>query len=419
MEVVGNRRVLTTLPGGGYSYALRDEGVAIEVRRLRWERYQLFGEVDVLCQWHGVQAHQQPDSEIGGSLSCADLNLSAQSAREARAKFCQQRARSAAGAFDWIGAIDDACREVIRAERHGEDAIVLDDAPAAGPPADFDVFGLKIPADSHSQLVADGSGMKSMLLLLILGTLAQRGIPVALLDGEWNAERHLARKRRVFGDARLECLYYRRSKNSLSVERDHIRRFCDDKGIQFIGIDSISAVCDGKLADDDVARAYNRALDGLPPSLAAAHVPKSTDPAADLKMFGSAFFHNFARQTWSVRKVTGQNDDVVTVMLVPHKQNDGKRLLPVALEFNFEADRIDVRNVEPTGVQGLSESLPLRVRMMPLLKRGPLTIVQLADELGAKQDAIVKVLQRSQAFTKLTNCPDGVHRIALVERRVS
>jgi hypothetical protein len=412
LEPVGNRRAFERLPGDGYALALLDEGVRIETRRLRWERHQLFGELDVLCEWHGVSAYK-------GSLSCADLNLSSQTARESRAKFCGLRAKSRPDAFDWIGAIDEACREVIHAERQGDDAIVLDDAPASGPPRDYDVFGLKIPADSHSQLVADGGGMKSMLLLLVLGDLAQRGIPVALLDGEWNAERHLQRKRRLFGPGRLERLHYRRLRNSLSVERDHIRRFCDAQHIQFIGIDSISAVCDGKLADDDVARNYNRALDGLPPSLAAAHVPKSMDPAADLKMFGSAFFHNYARMTWSVRKVVGQNDDVATVMLVPHKQNDGTRLAPVGLEFTFTAERIMVRNVDAATVDGLSEQLPIRLRMVPLLKHGPLTIVQIAEQLNAKPDAVIKALQRSQTFTKLTNCPDGVHRIALAERRIA
>jgi len=137
-------------------------------------------------------------------------------------------------------------------------------------------------------------------------------------------------------------------------------------------------------------------------------------------MFGSAFFHNYARMAWSVRKVVGTNDDVVTVMLVPNKQNDGTWLGPVGLEFDFSPDQITLKNIEPAMVDGLSEDLPVRLRMVPLLKQAPRTVAEIASDLNVQQDAVVKAVQRSRnTFIKLTDCPDGVHRIALVERRVS
>ena len=39
---------------------------------------------------------------------------------------------------------------------------------------------------------------------------------------------------------------------------------------------------------------------------------------------------------------------MVTILLVPHKQNDGTRQPPVGLEFTFSPTTIDVRNVEPS-----------------------------------------------------------------------
>jgi hypothetical protein len=85
----------------------------------------------------------------------------------------------------------------------GTDAIVLDDAAMEGPPKDFSVHGLSIPADSHSLLVCDGDGMKSLTMLLVLGEMAKRGIPVAYLDWEWNAARHKRRKERLSGPIEL------------------------------------------------------------------------------------------------------------------------------------------------------------------------------------------------------------------------
>src|SRR5262249_1486133 len=159
---------------------------------------------------------------LGRPISCADLNLSSQDKRKGRGAYCSERAKTPKDGFDWIGAIDDAAQEIIRAESATATGIVLDDAPADGPPRDFTAHGLSIPADSHSQLVTDGGGLKSLLILLVLGEMAKRGTPVAFLDWEWNAGRHLARKQRLFGSERLESLFYLRCKNSLSVEHDHI-----------------------------------------------------------------------------------------------------------------------------------------------------------------------------------------------------
>jgi orotate phosphoribosyltransferase-like protein len=67
-------------------------------------------------------------------------------------------------------------------------------------------------------------------------------------------------------------------------------------------------------------------------------------------------------------------------------------------------------------VQDLAQKLPLWQRVSHLLKRGPLTLAQIADELDAKLDTVTKAVNRSRAFTKVP-AADGTQRIALVERR--
>jgi hypothetical protein len=414
-EPIGNRRHFQKLKDDdGYGYTLIDEGVRVEVRHLRREHHQLIGEVDVLCEWAGAHTHNGT-----GSLSCADLNLSSQAARTARAKYCAERAKSKPGDFDWIGAVDDACRSVIDAERRGSDVIVLDDAPDEGPPDDFKVFGLSIPADSHSQLVTDGGNLKSLVLLLVLGEMAKQGIPVLFVDWEWNAARHKARKRRLFGSERFETLHYLKCHHPITMEQDHIRRFCRQNGIKFVALDSIGAAVEGKLADDDVARGYNRCLDGFPPSLSAAHVPKGMiDPNADQKAFGSAFFHNYARMTWTLRKhISVKNRNLVTVMFSPHKQNDGDPQEAAGLEFTFSQQQILVRGVDPLKVTGLADSLPIGKRMAHLLQDGPLTLAAMAEQLEEKVDSVEKAAKRGKEFIRLPNQSDGVVRYGLVDRR--
>jgi hypothetical protein len=413
-QAIGDRRVFDRLPGGGYAFTLLDEGVGIELRHLRREWRQLHAEVDVQCNWAGVRRHKQ-------SLSCSDWNLSKQADRHALAKHCQARAKTKPEDFDWDAAIDSACLEAIQAERNGSDVIVLDDAPEV-PQRDFDICGLHVPADAASMLIAHGDSLKSLLLLFVLGSLAHLGHRVLYLDYEWTAARHAARKRRLFGSERLESLRYLRCRAPLVIEADSIHRHCDEHAIEFLGVDSVGLASDGKLSDDDVAIRFHRALNNLPPALCAAHVPKSSlgpDGKGDaIGPFGSVFFANLCRASWLVKKQPGVNEDLVTVGCFPQKQNDGARNRPVGLEFAFSPEQIHVRGVDLANVDGLAERLPLSTRMAHLLKRKPLTFAEIAEELSAKVDSVVKAANRGRAFTRITG-QDGITRIALVERHAA
>lgn len=414
VQPIGSRTAFERLPGGGYAYVLVDEPLRIEFRHLHVKDHRLYAEVDVQCEWAGVPRE-------GPSLSCALLDCSSQTARRALAKHCQERAKTKPGDFDWMKAIDSACILAIRADREGEAPIVLDDA-LVREDRNFEVCGLQVPADAASMLIAHGDSLKSLVLLYVLGTFARTGQRVLYLDWEWSGYRHLQRKRRLFGPERLEGLHYLRCRAALTIETDRIRRYCDQHGITFLGGDSVGLACDGKLADDDTAIRFHRALGLLPASLWAAHVPKAsvnpdvkTDPIGP---FGSVFFSNLCRASWLVKKQPGASDDLVSVGLFPQKQNDGERRRPIGLEFSFAADLIAVRTVDLAGVDGLAEKLPLAVRMTHLLKRGPLTFAQLATELDAKLDSVIKAGTRGKAFTKVVGS-DGVQRLALVERQVA
>jgi len=415
-EPIGSRRQFERLPGGGYAYVFTDDAVRIELRYLR--RDHGVAEVDVLCSWAGAGHHD-------GHLSCADLNLSSQSARKALAKYCADRSNSK-DTFDWMTAIDGACLETIKAECHGDDPIVLDDADDTIE-RDHNILGILVPADSPSMLIAHGDSLKSLLLLFVLGNLALAGYKVLYLDWEWTAARHRGRKRKLFGTDRIQGLFYLRCQGPLTIEVDRIRRFADKHGITFFGVDSVGLAADGKLSDDDTAIRFHRALGTLPGGkLCAAHVPKATltpDAAArpdhTVTPFGSVFFSNLCRMSWSVRKQPGVTPNQATVGLFPAKQNGGERVHPVGLTFDFMPNRIQVQRSDMTTVEGLAERLPIRTRIEAALKRGPMTYAALADELGQKVDSIQKAVKRnSDKFTVVSGQPDGIQRIGLKSLRV-
>jgi hypothetical protein len=72
--------------------------------------------------------------------------------------------------------------------------------------------------------------------------------------------------------------------------------------------------------------------------------------------------------TWQVKKQIGASEDLVSVGLIPEKQNDGARVPSVGLEFALTPDRITVQNVDLAAVDGLAERLPLSVRIARALK---------------------------------------------------
>lgn len=413
-DPIGDRRRFDPLPGGGYAYELLDEPLRFEFRYLRRKDGQVHAEVDVQCEWAGVRT-----KHTRGSLSCAEQNLSSQTARRTLARYCAERAHTKPDEFDWPGAVDAACLEVIRAERTGDDVIVLDDAPAE-PVLDHDVDGLRVPADAASFLVAPGDSLKSIITLYVLGTLAQRGYPVLYLDWEWSADRHRQRKRRLFGDTRLEALHYLRCKAPLTLEVDRIRRYCDAHQVAHIAVDSVGMAADGKLVDDDTARRFHQALAWLPPALCSAHVAKSAidaDVKTDPHAFGSVYFENLCRMAWAVKKQPAPADDEVSVALFRTKQNDGERAAPVGWTFTFTPDVITVTRADLATIDGLAERLSHSQRMAAALTRGPRTLVSLAEELGAKVETLDRTVRRKSAmFTRVSNSPDGVTRIALVDR---
>jgi hypothetical protein len=402
----------TNLPGGGYVLELGDDAVRIELRHLRRQWHHLHGEIDVRCEWAGARTFL-------GSLVCTtDVDLSSQSSRRGIAKHCAERAQTKAEDFDWQWAIDAAANMAIEAERGGEDLITLDDAPDIIA-QNHEVDGLTIAADATTMLIAHGDSLKSMVTLYALGSLVQRGRRALYCDWEWTAERHKARKRRLFGNERLEGLKYRKLTAPLEVELDKIRRDCDLHKIDTIAIDSVGLASSGKLADDDTAIRFHRALSNLPPAICAAHVPRSAviDQKAEPDAFGSVFFKNLSRIAWAIRKQTTGSEDVVVVGAFPCKQNDGARLRPVGLQFTFADDRITVCPTNLANVEGLAERLPLQTRIAHLLKGGPLTFAELAAKLAAKPDSVIKAVNRNdRTFTKVVEASSGVTRIALLER---
>lgn len=391
---------------GRYLFDLPDIGVSVEVDRLRREHRELVGELSVRCDLAGARAVN------GNLLSVADLNLSSARARLDRAKFLAQRAN--ANEIDWTGILEEFAQRVLMADRSGTPAVDLRtlERPSAADALEVEAF--RFPRRHPTLLFGDGGSGKSYVALWLAGRMAERGLSVALFDWELAGEDHRDRLERLFSDG-MPRIVYAKCEKPLVSEVDRLRRIVVDEHIDYAVFDSVAVACDGPPEAAECASAYFRALRGIGVgSLNIAHVSKQD--GADRKPFGSAFWHNLARSTWYVKLADSSADtECLSLGFFNRKSNLGRIQQPVGYEVMFSDDRTEFRRTSVADNPDMSGQLSVRQRMVHVLKRGAMTFDEIASEVDARRDTVMRESRRyKRLFCVL---PGG--KVGLVEARAS
>ena len=293
-----------------------------------------------------------------------------------------------------------------------------------GPTRTLDVVpGWQVLQDFPTLLFGDGGSMKSFVALYLGGRIAQKGTPVLLVDWELDGEDHRERLSLLFGNDVPTNLFYMRAEAPLASEAEVIGREIKRHGTPYVIFDSVGMATEGPPESSVEAIKYFRTLReiGARGSLGIAHVTKNGE-AADQKPFGSAYWHNLARMTWSAKR-DSSGPDSPAVRLVNRKTNLTAPWPDVRLQFEFGVDRIAVSSaVEDGGCVATRPEKPvsLRHQIARLLKDNggqPMTIPNIAFALDANAETVArKVRQYPNLFVRLTGEGDGF-RIGLVDRR--
>lgn len=397
--------------GDGYRLTFIEPPMEFVADRLRWERDELVGQLTVSTGLAGARVIDD------GCVSIGSFNFSSPTARYQRSKNIAERLRAK---VDVLGELEELCQRVLKAVRRGQPAIVLRDVIRPNSDGDeYDVDGFVFPKHHMTIEFGDGGSGKSYHLLRTGGVLAQRGVRVALVDYELDEFTQRLRLEQVFGDDMPDVRYVR-GERPLPYEVDRLRRIIQDDRIEFTLFDSLGFGCGGPPEAAEHAMAYARATRQLGVgSLHVAHIRQGD--GNDQRPFGSAFWHNSARSTWFV-KLAGTSTDGrrQTVGLFNRKSNLSALRPAVGFELDFDGPRVVFHRVNVNDVGELAESLPVWQRMRSALAHGPRTLASLADELGASVDTLDRTVRRkSGLFTRVSNTPDSITRIALVERRAS
>ncbi len=374
---------------GLYRLTLPEYKITMDVDRLRRESNELVGELCVRCTLPGVRSYE-------GALSIGDLNLSSVRARAERARILATRTNfgSKDEWIDWLGILEEFCQRVLLDERKGQASFDLREMEPSEPNDTIKIAGIELPRRHPTILFGDGGGAKSYTALYMAGLMAQDGINVALFDWELAGEDHRERLERLFPMS-MPKITYARCERPLVHEVDRLRRIVAEENIEFSFFDSIAFACSGPPEAAEIAGAYFRAVRQIGGgSLHIAHVSKAE--GADQKPFGSAFWHNGARATWYVKATQDMlNDSVIMLGLFNRKANLARVQRPVGFRVEFGEIRTYFTLENVANTPELAEKMSLTQRMREALKKGPLSLEELANLTASPTKRINEAAKRN------------------------
>lgn len=348
------------------------------------------------------------------------LNLLSTVAQEKLAKYLS--GRTSEQKINWVEIISRTCSLITESYRAGEPPMLLRDV-------EDQTSGSFLPPlladDGATVMFGDGGTGKSLLALaaatsIHTGRLLIPGMEpttirrVLFLDWEWSPHIHKQRLRALWHDDELPDLPYLQCQLPLKDEFDRIRYAIHSLGTDFLVIDSVGYAAGGEPESAEIAVGFFGSLRQLGlPSLCTAHITNAAAKTSADRPFGSAFFHNGARRTWYVRRSDGSGQNLV-LGLFNRKSNEGALAHPVGITVEF-GDEIHLRRSEVGDEADLSSQLPVRWRIVELLKRKPMLTHQIADELEIPLNTVGVTLKRGlgKQFTR-RNRPDGIEEWALL-----
>lgn len=235
----------------------------------------------------------------------------------------------------------------------------------------------RLDDEGHTILYGPGDTGKGVLTAFWIVELALSGRVVAILDYEYHRDEWARRIDALGGpEARAKVVHVNPpTRGSIWDHAAGLAADLSDAGVGYVFIDSIVTACRG--ADPlspATAAMYAGAIEALPArACSLAHVTR----AHDLRYpFGTVFWHNLARTTWSLSRAAGEGHSVV----LRHRKHNNHRS---AGRFLYTVEWWEDL---PREVRVQAYQVALADRCAEILGDGPMTLAQIVEALGDDDD---------------------------------
>lgn len=343
------------------------------------------------------------------------INLKSQSTREGLVRALKAQF---GGDQNWTQAVSVAYSRVKRAYDEVPKAIQVDELPDE--PDEFLIDTL-VPSGAPTVFFGLGSSGKSTLTKRLaleialggefLGYRVTRPGGVVVMDYE-DPKKVRRWFRRILAGMDLDpellrelpIYFWPPRGESLASHVSGLRRFCEEREVVAVLIDSAMPACGGEPEKSEPALAFFNALSAVGvTSIIVSHVSKGEADLGGLnRPYGNVVWENMPRRVWAVQRTNNQNAKAIDVLLRCTKTNL-KYPDPVSCRMVFEESGLwPVRYVrtEVTEVAEFGHALPMETQLRRVLEDEPagLELPQILERLtGApKVEAVRAALNRGK-----------------------
>jgi len=400
---------LTQSPGL-YRLEWAADQVIIEVRELRQHRDgRVTGKIEV----------KTTAPNCGPYLHGGDLNFGAPQSRRSLAKILGERYAKP----NWERILEELCRDTLATFRKGEPAQSICTAEEFQPP-EYLLWPFVLK-DEPTVFFGEGESAKSLLALLFsifiqlpwrdpeLGLLARDLVTVThVLYLDWEACREEVGWRLKCLRAGLKLpeleLMYRRCSLALADDLPQIQEIVNEENIGCVVVDSLGGAAGGDLNTAEVALRFFAALRQLKvSSILIAHTAKDAQARRGRTIYGSAFFHNYARSVWYVKRASEQGENEIHVGLFHHKANNTPRIKDLGFRFSFNGQATHIEKEDPRSVSDLVQEVSGVVRVRDVLQHGALSVAEISDALELPENHVRTLLGRMKNKAQVIKTEEG------------
>jgi hypothetical protein len=255
----------------------------------------------------------------------------------------------------------------------------------------------------HTILYGTGGVGKGALASAWVAALVLAGRRVLILDYERHPEEWARRIMSLAPDVvESGAIRYASPAASILGGADVVRQACDDHRIDYVVVDSAVMACGTDPLKPETAVAYSGALLKVArPALTLAHVTKMDDARYP---FGSIFWHNLARMTWSM------SGDEKETLLRNRKRSNYRNQGTFSLEMRWSEEG------QLTGIVERGYSMRVLDRALEILADGPLSLSEMLERMNdgdgkpVEKETLRRMLSKSiQAVLPRVRLDNGIY----------